>query len=89
MENALGINPKEMTELFNIATQTIRMNYYPPCPQHERVIGIKSHSDVGGITILLELNHIEGLQIGKDGQWIPILPLPNAFIIIIGDMLEV
>jgi isopenicillin N synthase-like dioxygenase len=89
MANALAINPKEMTELFNIGTQIIRVNYYPPCPQPERVIGLKSHSDAGGLTILLQISDIEGLQIRKDEQWIPIKPLPNAFIVNIGDMLEV
>jgi hypothetical protein len=32
---------------------------------------------------------VEGLQIKKDGLWIPVKPLPNAFIINLGDMLEV
>lgn len=89
MANALAIDPKEMTEVFKVGTQTIRVNYYPPCPQPERVIGLKSHSDSGGLTILLQVNDIEGLQIRKDGLWIPVQPLPNAFIINIGDMLEV
>jgi hypothetical protein len=89
MANALAIDPEEITELFDIGTQSIRVNYYPPCPQPEKVIGIKSHSDAGGLTILLEINDIEGLQIKKEGQWIPVLPLPNAFIINIADILEV
>ncbi|KAJ1399940.1 Oxoglutarate/iron-dependent dioxygenase [Sesbania bispinosa] len=89
MANALTIDPKEMTKLFNIGTQTIRVNYYPPCPQPERVIGLKPHSDAGGLTILLQVSDIEGLQIRKDGMWIPVQPLPNAFIINIGDMLEI
>ncbi|RHN42317.1 putative thebaine 6-O-demethylase [Medicago truncatula] len=89
MANALAINPKEMTELFNIGTQMVRVNYYPPCPQPERVIGLKSHSDAGGLTILLQTSDIDGLQIRKDGQWIPVKPLPNAFIVNIGDMLEI
>jgi isopenicillin N synthase-like dioxygenase len=89
MANALAINPNEMTQLFNKGTQMLRVNYYPPCPQPEKVIGLKSHSDVGGLTILLQISDIDGLQIRKDGQWIPVLPLPNAFIINLGDMLEV
>jgi isopenicillin N synthase-like dioxygenase len=89
MANALAINPKEITELFNLGTQTIRVNYYPPCPQPEKVIGIKSHSDVGGLTILLEINDMEDLQIRKDGQWISVPPLPNAFIMNVGDTFEV
>ncbi|KAK7319174.1 hypothetical protein RJT34_03892 [Clitoria ternatea] len=89
MAKALAIDPNEMTEIFIEGTQTMRINYYPPCPQPERVIGLKSHSDVGGLTILLQANDVQGLQIRKDGLWIPVLPLPNAFIINIGDMLEI
>ncbi|PNX75134.1 protein SRG1-like [Trifolium pratense] len=89
MANALAINPKEITDLFNIGTQNVRVNYYPPCPQPEKVIGIKSHSDVGGLTILLEINDMEGLQIRKDGQWISVPPLPNAFIMNVGDTFEI
>lgn len=65
------------------------MNYYSPCPQPEVVTGLSSHSDGGGLTILLQGNEVEGLQIKKDGFWIAVKSLPNAFIINLGDMLEV
>ncbi|KAJ8639010.1 hypothetical protein MRB53_015704 [Persea americana] len=65
------------------------MNYYPPCPQPESVIGLSPHSDAVGLTILLQINEMEGLQIRKEGLWIPVKPLPNAFIINIGDIVEI
>ncbi|KAL0328938.1 UNVERIFIED_CONTAM: protein SRG1 [Sesamum calycinum] len=68
--------------------QSMRMNYYPPCPQPELVTGLCPHSDAVGLTILLQANEMEGLQIKKDGVWIPVSPLPNAFVINIGDILE-
>ncbi|KAL2589400.1 hypothetical protein AAZV13_13G227600 [Glycine max] len=40
--------------------QTMRMNYYPPCPQPEKVFGLTSHSDAA--------SEVEGLQIRKDGM---------------------
>uniref|UniRef100_A0A803QF03 Fe2OG dioxygenase domain-containing protein n=1 Tax=Cannabis sativa TaxID=3483 RepID=A0A803QF03_CANSA len=89
MGKALGMKPNEMSELFGEGWQTMRMNYYPPCPQPELVIGLNAHSDSIGLTILLQINEMEGLQIKKDGIWIPIKPLPNAFIVNIGDMLEI
>ncbi|KAJ1399930.1 Oxoglutarate/iron-dependent dioxygenase [Sesbania bispinosa] len=88
MANALKINTKEMTGLFATGIQATRVNYYPPCPQPELVLGLNPHSDGGGLTILLQANEVEGLQIRKDGLWIPVKPLPNAFIINIGDILE-
>lgn len=67
----------------------MRMNYYPPCPQSELVTGIFPHSDVVALTILLQVNEMEGLQIRKDGVWIPVSPPPNAFVVNVGDILEV
>jgi len=65
------------------------MNYYPPFPEPEKVIGLTNHSDASALTILLQLNQVEGLQIRKDGMWIPVKPLPDAFVINVGDMMEV
>ena len=89
MANAITMDTSEMRELFSEGIQSMRINYYPPCPQPELVMGLNPHSDGGGLTILLQANEVEGLQIKKDGQWVPIKPLPNAFIINIGDLLEV
>ncbi len=86
---AVGMKPDEMRDLTEEGWQAMRMNYYPPCPEPDLVIGLRPHSDATGLTIVLQLNEVEGLQIHKDGMWIPVKPIPNAFIINIGDMLEV
>ncbi|XP_019162035.1 PREDICTED: protein SRG1-like [Ipomoea nil] len=85
----LGIELEEMRMVFEEGMQSIRMNYYPPCPQPELVMGLSPHSDPGGLTILLQVNETNGLEIKKDGVWIPIVPLPNAFIVNVGDSLEI
>ncbi|CAJ2648247.1 unnamed protein product [Trifolium pratense] len=90
MTKALKIQPSELLEFVEDGTQAMRMNYYPPCPYPEQVIGLNPHSDAGCLTILLQVNNeIDGLQIRKDGMWIPIKPLKDAFVINIGDMLEI
>lgn len=89
MAKALEVKTEEITEMFEDGFQSMRMNYYPPCPQPDKVIGLTPHSDASGITILLQVNEVEGLQIKKDGKWVSIKPLPNAFVINIGDSLEV
>ncbi|KAI4312287.1 hypothetical protein MLD38_037112 [Melastoma candidum] len=88
MGKALGMDSREVSELFEEGIQGMRMNYYPPCPQPELVIGLSSHSDADAITILHQVNETEGLQIQKDGVWIPVRPLPGAFIINVGDIVE-
>ncbi|XVE53011.1 hypothetical protein DITRI_Ditri02bG0170400 [Diplodiscus trichospermus] len=72
---AINMKAEEMKELFEDGKVSIKMNYYPPCPQPEQAIGLTPHSD--------------GLQVKKDGKWVPIKPLPNAFIVNIGDILEI
>ncbi|GAV82240.1 2OG-FeII_Oxy domain-containing protein/DIOX_N domain-containing protein [Cephalotus follicularis] len=89
MELPLRMEPDHLKELFEQGWQAMRMNYYPPCPQPELAIGINPHSDATGLTILLQINDVEGLQIRKDKKWVPVKPLPNAFVINIGDVLEI
>ncbi|CAI0381933.1 unnamed protein product [Linum tenue] len=90
MAKSLGMDQHDIGILFEQGWQTFRMNYYPPCPQPELVMGLNSHSDAVGLTILLQLTaDTQGLQIKQDGHWVPVVPLPNAFIINIGDILEI
>lgn len=89
MATALKMEARDMRVLFEDGRQAMRMNYYPPCPQPEQVIGLTPHSDSVGLTILLQVNEVEGLQIRKDRIWIPVKPLPDALIVNVGDILEV
>ncbi|EPS65204.1 hypothetical protein M569_09574, partial [Genlisea aurea] len=90
MERSLKLKKHgEMTDVFRDGTLSVRMNYYPPCPQPELVTGLTPHSDASGLTILLQVNDTPGLHVSKDGHWIPVFPLKNAFVVNIGDTLEV
>ena len=89
MEKALQMEAKEVTNIFEGGLQAVRVNYYPPCPQPGKVLGVTPHSDGGALTILLQVNEMDGLQVKKDGIWVPVKPLPDAFIVNIGDVLEV
>ncbi|KAG8365584.1 hypothetical protein BUALT_Bualt18G0120600 [Buddleja alternifolia] len=89
LAQALKMDDEEMRQLYDNGVQSIRMNYYPPCPMPERAIGFTPHSDADALTILFQLNETEGLQIRRDGKWVPVKPLPNAFIVNVGDALEI
>ncbi|KAJ9564871.1 hypothetical protein OSB04_000837 [Centaurea solstitialis] len=80
---------EDMRVLFDEGMQSMRMSYYPPYPEPEHVIGLSPHSDALGITFLLQINEVDGLQIKKDGNWMPVKPLNDAFIVNIGDALEI
>ncbi|XP_027186797.2 oxoglutarate-dependent flavonoid 7-O-demethylase 1-like isoform X1 [Cicer arietinum] len=86
---AIKMDMKEVEKIFDDGNQSVRMTYYPPCPQPDLVDGINPHSDGSGITILNQANGVEGLEIKKNGLWIPITFLPDAFVINIGDIMEV
>lgn len=63
------------------------INNYPPCPDPSLAMGIHAHCDAYLLTIIQQ--QVYGLQIKKDGQWIGVDPLPNAFVIMIPYQLQV
>ena len=65
MAKNMGTDPETLASFFEDGTQGIRMNYYPPCVQASQVIGLAPHSDATGLTLLIQLNEVEGLQIKK------------------------
>uniref|UniRef100_M8CWQ7 S-norcoclaurine synthase 1 n=1 Tax=Aegilops tauschii TaxID=37682 RepID=M8CWQ7_AEGTA len=70
--------------------QFLRMNYYPPCTTTpEKVLGFSPHSDGSFLTILLEVNAVQGLQIRRHGAWIPVKPRADALLVNVGDFLEI
>ncbi|KAH6792491.1 hypothetical protein C2S52_002968 [Perilla frutescens var. hirtella] len=89
METNLGIEAQKLTRAFEDCNQGIRMNYYPPCTQAEKVMGLTAHSDATGLTLLLQLNQVQGLQINIHGKWVPIQPLAAAIVVNIGDIMEI
>ncbi|KAK4440111.1 protein SRG1 [Sesamum alatum] len=86
---ALKIDKRQVEEMFEDGMQSLRMNYYPPCPEPNKVIGLTPHSDATGITILLQVNGVDGFQVKKDGLWLLVNPLPHAFVVNIGDVTEI
>ncbi|GKV51252.1 hypothetical protein SLEP1_g57920 [Rubroshorea leprosula] len=89
LAKALHMETSEMEEIFEEGFQFIRINYYPPCPQPDKAIGLSPHSDGSALTILLQVNEVDGLQVKKDGKWVPVKPHQNAFIVNVGDSLEI
>ncbi|KAK3001875.1 hypothetical protein RJ639_020581 [Escallonia herrerae] len=89
MAQALKMDKGEMEEMFEDGMQFMRMTYYPPCPQPEQVVGLRPHSDATGLTILLQVNGVEGLQVKRNGVWIPVKFLSDAFVVNVGDILEI
>ncbi|KAK3157120.1 hypothetical protein QOZ80_2AG0116440 [Eleusine coracana subsp. coracana] len=89
MANNLGVDQKALLSTFKGQHQVVRVNHYPPCRQSDKVLGLTSHTDAVGMTFLLHVNDVDGLQIKKDGKWFPVQSISGALVINIGDILEI
>lgn len=85
----LGLAPGTFNGMFGEAVQAMRMNFYPPCPKPELVLGLSAHSDGSAVTVLQQDMTCAGLQVLKGGAWVPVHPFPHALVINLGDTLEV
>ncbi|KAK1420549.1 hypothetical protein QVD17_22236 [Tagetes erecta] len=68
--------------------QLLSSNFYPPCPDPTLTLGILPHYDPSLITLLYQ-GGSTGLQVMKDGQWVNVGAIPNAFVVNIGNQLEI
>ncbi|KAL6642700.1 hypothetical protein ACP70R_020881 [Stipagrostis hirtigluma subsp. patula] len=85
----IGVEPESLMERFRGQPQSLRMTYYPPCQQADKVMGLSPHTDACGLTLLLQANDVQGLQIRKDGKWVAVNAIDGAFIVNVGDTLEI
>lgn len=63
--------------------------YYPPQPPDmgEQQFGVSPHTDYGCLT-LLHQDSTGGLQVqGRDGTWLMAHPIPDTFVVNVGDLL--
>ncbi|KAF0888582.1 hypothetical protein E2562_016051 [Oryza meyeriana var. granulata] len=84
----LGVDLDKIKDTY--VSQALRMTYYPSCPvAHDKVLGISPHSDISVLTLVWELNLVDGLQIRRQDAWVPIKPHPKALVVNVGDFLEI
>ncbi|GLJ26364.1 hypothetical protein SUGI_0507890 [Cryptomeria japonica] len=89
ISRSLGLPSDYFDSKFEKHTSFLRLNYYPTCPVPDMALGVSRHKDVAALTVLLQ-DEVEGLQVRrKDGEWVPIKAVPNAFIINVGDCMQV
>uniref|UniRef100_A0ACD5WIP8 Uncharacterized protein n=1 Tax=Avena sativa TaxID=4498 RepID=A0ACD5WIP8_AVESA len=89
MAKNLGLEPETIADKCVSGIQSVRMNYYPPCLQADKVVGFSPHSDSDLLTLVMQVNHVQGLQIKRNGSWVPVKPVEGAFIVNIGDIFEI
>jgi isopenicillin N synthase-like dioxygenase len=88
ISESLNLPPSYIEEAVGEVYQNITISYYSPCPQPDLALGLQSHSDMGAITLLIQ-DDVGGLELLKDGMWIPVSPLPEGILVILADQTEV
>ena len=88
ISESLGLEKNYVSGVLGKHGQHMAMNYYPPCPQPELTYGLPGHTDCSLITVLLQ-DDVPGLQVLRNGKWVSVNPIPNSFIVNIGDHMQV
>ncbi|KAL6186464.1 hypothetical protein ACLB2K_042584 [Fragaria x ananassa] len=78
LQKKLGENP----------TLKDQANYYPPWPDPELTLGLAVHTDLNALTVLRQTEGVKGLQVIDHGKWVGVDPLSNAFVINLGDQIQ-
>ncbi|MBN7763111.1 isopenicillin N synthase family oxygenase [Nitratireductor aquibiodomus] len=84
---SLGLSPDELNSHFDDPTTFLRLLHYPTQPAEEGLFGSAPHTDYGFITLLAQ-DDVGGLEVkNKCGDWVPAPPIPNSFVMNVGDIL--
>ncbi|XP_075501713.1 protein LATERAL BRANCHING OXIDOREDUCTASE 1-like [Primulina tabacum] len=87
---SLGLPEDRFYGFFEHQTSFMRLNYYPPCPAPQLALGLGRHKDAGAMTILAQ-DDVGGLEVKRkaDGEWVFVKPIPDAYIVNVGDLIQV
>uniref|UniRef100_A0A8R7UPL7 Fe2OG dioxygenase domain-containing protein n=2 Tax=Triticum urartu TaxID=4572 RepID=A0A8R7UPL7_TRIUA len=89
LSESLGLEQDYIKMVLGEQEQHMAVNFYPKCPSPELTYGLPAHTVPNALTILMMDEQVAGLQVLKEGRWIAVNPQPNAFIINLGDQLQV
>lgn len=88
-ERALGLAPGHFDAFMRNPICTTRLLHYPPQPATALPgqIGCGAHTDWGALTLLTQ-DEAGGLQVQSRGAWLDVPPLPGAYVVNVGDLMQ-
>jgi isopenicillin N synthase-like dioxygenase len=86
MAKNLELNLKSTKSYVSENTGLVRVYRYP-CT--DVGWGMEVHTDSSVLSILNQDDHVSGLQVLKDDQWLTVKPISNTLIVNLGDMMQV
>lgn len=87
---ALGLPENHFSRFIGAPISALRALNYPEqsLPPEPGQLRAGAHTDYGSLTILLPQEGSRGLEIfSPEGEWVPVPPVPGAFIVNIGDLM--
>lgn len=84
----LGADETYFDDHFGEPSTLIKIVRYPGSTEPEPQQGVGAHKDSGVLTLLWVEPGKGGLQVERDGTWVDAPPVPGAFVVNIGELLE-
>ncbi|XP_057718141.1 probable 2-oxoglutarate/Fe(II)-dependent dioxygenase [Arachis stenosperma] len=76
-------------KFYNETLFAARFSFYPCCSRPDFVLGLKPHTIRSVITVLLQDNGVEGLQVLIDEKLVNVPTIPNALVVNHGDQMQI
>ena len=87
---SLGAPSTTFDEAYDgLSSPHLKIVRYPGKSDEATKQGVGAHKDLGVLTLLYVEDGKGGLQVEYEGEWIDAPPVPGAFVVNIGEMLEV
>jgi len=86
---ALGLDEHWFDDKVDRPISNLFANHYPPLQEspEPNQLRIGEHTDYGSLTLLYQRDAVGGLEVFLNGDWIPVAPIPDSFVINIGDLM--
>ena len=85
-----GVDKKQCDSFLESTNYLLRSFKYRAPEMGENDLGIHSHTDMSILSILHQLNNLNGLEVKlKDGEWLEVDASPSMFVVMAGDALKV